>query len=107
MEEQSQKTLLLMQTGDKDAYSFEEFLLLFGFSEEVPSERILKLMFEQFDIEKVGYITFDTFKEVCDNLGERYSDHELRQMIEHADRDRDNRVSYEEFVKVVTRKSRR
>ncbi|XP_031505809.1 calmodulin [Nymphaea colorata] len=43
------------------------------------------------------------FAEICESVGERFSQAEIEQMIEYADKDRDGRINYKEFFDVVTK----
>jgi Ca2+-binding EF-hand superfamily protein len=36
-------------------------------------------------------------------VGERFSPAEIEQMIEYADKDRDGRINFQEFLEVVTK----
>ena len=40
---------------------------------------------------------------MCESVGERFSQAEIEQMIDYADKDRDGVISYQEFVDVVTK----
>merc|ERR1712176_490899 len=48
-----------------------------------------------------GKISFDDLKAVAKELGEPMSDEELREMIREADKDEDNEVSEEEFMRII------
>ncbi len=45
----------------------------------------------------------EEFTAICESVGERFSAAEIEQMIDYADKDRDGRISYEEFVDVITK----
>ena len=56
-----------------------------------------------FDTAHKGKITMADLKRVCDEVGEKFSEQELQEMIEEADRDGDNAVSKQEFVNIMLR----
>ena len=45
----------------------------------------------------------EEFAEICESVGERFSQAEIEQMIEYADKDRDGRINFQEFMEVVTK----
>ncbi|XP_065835068.1 uncharacterized protein [Oscarella lobularis] len=84
---------------------FEEFLRFV--TEKQGNDRDLhdEIMqgFHLFDKQKQGKITVEDLRLVCDEVGERMSDHELKEMINVADRDGDAAVSSKEFVEIMLR----
>merc|ERR1712228_759219 len=48
-----------------------------------------------------GKISFEDLKGVAKELGENMSDEELKEMIREADKDEDNEVSEEEFMRII------
>merc|ERR1712113_919925 len=48
-----------------------------------------------------GKISFEDLKAVAKELGEMMSDEELMEMIREADKDEDNEVSEEEFMRII------
>merc|ERR1712039_214728 len=48
-----------------------------------------------------GKISFEDLKAVAKELGEMMSDEELQEMIREADKDEDNEVSEEEFMRII------
>jgi len=48
-----------------------------------------------------GKISFEDLKAVAKELGETMSDEELKEMIREADKDEDNEVSEEEFMRII------
>lgn len=63
----------------------------------------MKQLFEVFDKEGTGYFGVEEFASVCESVGERFSPAEIEQMIDYADKDRDGKISYQEFVDVITK----
>ena len=58
-------------------------------------------LFNQFDSSGNGLIAAEDFKRINDLVGERYSEGELKEMVDYADRDKDGHISWEEFKTVV------
>ncbi len=56
-----------------------------------------------FDKDGRGTFGVEEFTAICESVGERFSVAEIEQMIDYADKDRDGRISYEEFVDVITK----
>jgi len=86
--------------------SLEEFTgLLVGKMGERDSVEEITKVFNLFDEEKSGFITFRNLKRVCQELNENLTDEEIQEMIYEADRDNDSRVSLEEFIRVMKKRS--
>jgi Ca2+-binding EF-hand superfamily protein len=90
---------------DKDksgVISFEVFANLMAkkIDEKGTREEILKA-FQLFDADNTGKISFQNLKQVAEDLGEKISDEELKEMISEADRDGDGQVDREEFLKIM------
>merc|ERR1712070_1159692 len=82
---------------------FNEFLEIMTakMSEKDSKEQILKA-FQLFKGAS-GKISFEDLKAVAKELGEMMSDEELQEMIREADKDDDNEVSEEEFMRIIRR----
>jgi len=94
---------------DKDGkgyVNFDEFLdaLTVQMSSSDSKEDIMKV-FNLFDDDKTGYITFSNLKRVSKELGEAMTDAELLEMIERADSDQDGQISPDEFYAIMSRKA--
>ncbi len=76
---------------------------LFGFNGDNQSHSNLKQLFDIFDKNGVGSFGVEEFAEICESVGERFSPVEIEQMIEYADKDRDGRIGFDEFVLIVTK----
>jgi Ca2+-binding EF-hand superfamily protein len=63
----------------------------------------LQQLFEVFDRNSQGSFGVEEFAEICESVGERFSQAEIEQMIEYADKDRDGRINFQEFYDVVTK----
>ena len=81
---------------------FNQFLDLMTtkMAERDPREEMLKA-FRLFDEDETGRISFKNLKRVAKELGENMSDDEIQEMIDEADRDGDNEINEEEFVRIM------
>jgi Ca2+-binding EF-hand superfamily protein len=64
-------------------------------------ESNLKQAFEFFDADKSGFITFDELKKVLCGDGLRIPDKEIYHLISEVDANGDNKVDYNEFLKMM------
>lgn len=87
------------QTG---LISKEDFLKIAmrKFDEKDKNNEILKA-FDMFDLKKEGRISFQDLKRVAEELDENITDEELREMIEEADKNKDNYVDRDEFLEIM------
>ncbi|CEG49057.1 caltractin [Plasmopara halstedii] len=69
-----------------------------------PREEIMKI-FQLFDDDNTGKISFRNLKRVCTELGETLTDEEMHEMIDEADRDGDGLINEEEFFRVMKKRS--
>lgn len=94
---------------DKDGtskLSFDDFLALMTtkMAEKDTKDEILKA-FRLFDDDQTGTISFKNLKRVAKELGENLTDEELQEMIDEADRDGDNEVNQDEFLRIMKKTS--
>ena len=57
--------------------------------------------FRLFDDDETGVITFKNLKRAARELGENFTDEELQEMIDEADKDGDGTVGEEEFMAIM------
>lgn len=69
-----------------------------------PREEIRKI-FQLFDDDNTGKISFRNLKRVCTEVGETLTDEEMQEMIDEADRDGDGFINEEEFFRVMKKRS--
>ncbi len=93
---------LIEQIDKNGLIYYEDFLSVMAkrFNEKDTNDEIMKA-FQLFDVDKSGTISFDNLKTVAKQLGENLSDDELREMITEADRDGDNEVNCQEFLRIM------
>eukprot|EP00735_Rhodelphis_limneticus_P008495 TRINITY_DN21526_c0_g1::TRINITY_DN21526_c0_g1_i1::g.10043::m.10043 TRINITY_DN21526_c0_g1::TRINITY_DN21526_c0_g1_i1::g.10043 ORF type:complete len:174 (+),score=35.16,sp/Q9R1K9/CETN2_MOUSE/66.47/5e-73,EF-hand_1/PF00036.27/3.1e-08,EF-hand_1/PF00036.27/0.009,EF-hand_1/PF00036.27/1.6e-06,EF-hand_1/PF00036.27/8.4e-09,EF-hand_7/PF13499.1/1.2e-11,EF-hand_7/PF13499.1/5.2e-12,EF-hand_6/PF13405.1/1.6e-08,EF-hand_6/PF13405.1/3.3,EF-hand_6/PF13405.1/2.2e-06,EF-hand_6/PF13405.1/0.001,EF-hand_8/PF13833.1/8.3e len=99
---EAKKLVESMDTSGAGLINFEQFLEIMTTKilSRDPTEEILKA-FKLFDDDNSGKISFKKLKRVCKELGEAYTDEELQEMIDEADRDGDGELNEEEFVRVM------
>lgn len=100
--EARKETLARLQVGKTGPLEFDEFLGLMTqiLNEKEIQEEMMKV-FNLFDVDGSGKITFANLKAVAERLSENVSDDELREMIREADLDRDGAVNASEFVRIM------
>merc|ERR1712176_1530242 len=77
----------------------EEFYILMGRKyDNNDKEAEMRAAFLKFDTDGNGYITKSELKKAMKELGEKLSKEELADMMNEADIDGDNKVSFEEFI---------
>merc|ERR1711976_1071622 len=84
---------------------FGEFVQMMScaIDQHQPQEEFMKA-FRVFDDDATGKISFQNLKRYTDEIGEKMSDFEIRQMIELADRDGDHEISEDEFMRIMKKK---
>ena len=69
-------------------------------AERDPREEMMKA-FRLFDDDDTGKISFHNLRRVAKELGENMTDEEIQEMIDEADRDNDNAINEEEFMRIM------
>mmetsp|Transcript_60303 Transcript_60303/g.166913 ORF Transcript_60303/g.166913 Transcript_60303/m.166913 type:complete len:155 (+) Transcript_60303:63-527(+) len=83
---------------------FPEFLNLMSRKmRSTDIEEELIVAFRVFDKDHNGFINATELRNVMTNIGEKFSDDEVEDMIRSADIDCDGQINYEEFVKMMAR----
>ena len=95
----------MIQECDRDqsgVIDFPEFLDMMTqkMADRDPRDEMLKA-FRLFDDDDTGKISFKNLKRVAKELGENMTDEEIQEMIEEADRDGDNEIGEEEFMRIM------
>ena len=106
--------LMLQQLGkDTSASSLpsltvsqDEFLsLMSGRLPARDSREEVEKVFRLFDEDGSGFITFRSLKRVVGELGEAMTEAEMQEMIDEADRDQDGKISFDEFFRIMKKRS--
>jgi centrin-1 len=100
--EEIKKMIADVDKDNSGVIDFPEFLDMMTqkMAERDPREEMLKA-FRLFDDEGDGKITFKNLKRVAKELGENMTDEEIQEMIDEADRDGDNAINEEEFMRIM------
>jgi centrin-1 len=85
---------------------FERFLdgITSKLGDRESKEGIAKI-FNLFDVDRKGTISFKDLKRVSKELGESMTDDELREMLERADSNGDGEISLEDFYNIMSKKN--
>lgn len=81
-----------------------EFCDLMGdkLKDKSTTQEELREAFKVFDRDGNGFVDFKELKAAMKQLGEKMSEEDIKEMIAEADIDSDGKVSYEEFVTMMT-----
>ncbi|KAK2196025.1 bifunctional EF-hand domain/Centrin-1/EF-hand domain pair/EF-Hand 1 [Babesia duncani] len=95
-----------MDKGGSSAIDFNDFLeaITMKMGNRDSKEGIRKI-FNLFDEEGTGTITFKNLKKVAMELGEQLTDEELRDMINRADSNGDGQLSFDDFYAILSKRS--
>mmetsp|Transcript_9777 Transcript_9777/g.32739 ORF Transcript_9777/g.32739 Transcript_9777/m.32739 type:complete len:291 (-) Transcript_9777:133-1005(-) len=90
---------------EHDTVDYDEFVKLMSrkMATRDTREEILKV-FQLFDDDRSGRISFANLKRVVGMVGERMTDEEIQEMIDEADRDGDGEIGEEDFYRVMKRR---
>lgn len=109
LEHSAEKITNLLKDLDKNgdnSIDFEEFLTMLGFyNKDLTDEDHLKELYKVF-AQSNGKITVEDFRRVASQVGDRYSDDELNDMLNCADLDKDGYVNWDEFKSVVLKENK-
>ena len=61
-------------------------------------------VFQLFDQDNVGKISFKNLKKISQEVGETFTDKEMHEMIKEADKSGDGSITFEEFFRVMKKK---
>jgi centrin-1 len=64
----------------------------------------IQRIFNLFDTEHKGSVTFKDLKRVSKELGEQLNDEEIMEMVQRADSNADGEISFEDFYGIMARK---
>ena len=88
------------------AISFDEFLdMMTARISDRNTRDDLKRVFNLFDDARQGFITIENLRRVARELGEEISEEELKEIVQRADLDGDQKLGFEDFYNVMTKKT--
>ncbi|RIB30273.1 calmodulin 1 [Gigaspora rosea] len=95
------KTMIDKVDSDKDGkINYEEFKVMMSQSSNESTED-LREAFKVYDKDGNGYISAAELKSTMHSLGLKLNDEEVEAMISQADINKDGRIDYEEFIKMM------
>ena len=88
------------------ALQFDEFVKIVGprMKDKNSKEEIHKV-FQLFDEDNTGRISFKNLKKIAADVGESLNDDELHEMIGEADRTGDGLITFEDFYRVMKKRN--
>eukprot|EP00817_Percolomonadidae_sp_ATCC50343_P001042 CAMPEP_0117428656 /NCGR_PEP_ID=MMETSP0758-20121206/8311_1 /TAXON_ID=63605 /ORGANISM="Percolomonas cosmopolitus, Strain AE-1 (ATCC 50343)" /LENGTH=114 /DNA_ID=CAMNT_0005215125 /DNA_START=98 /DNA_END=442 /DNA_ORIENTATION=+ len=99
----------LLEEVDEDqsgSIDYGEFVLIMSKkTREVETEDEVLEAFRVFDSDGSGFMTPDEFRSVLTSLGETLTDDQVDELLEDAELDENGKINYEEFSKVLMRRS--
>ena len=96
-----QKILDKLDTHKKPL-NFDEYMdVMIDKNEEKDPEVEIRKAFKVLCEEGHDKITLKSLSKICADLGEKISDEELQEMINEADKDQDEEVGEEDFIKIM------
>ncbi len=109
LEKSSEKLLSVLSDLDSNTdnlIDFEEFLKLLGvYNKGLDDEEHLETIYKEKFALSNGKISLEDFKRVAEEIGDNYTEDELKDMIQFADGDRDGYINWEEFKAVVLKEA--
>jgi centrin-1 len=91
------------ETGTVELAEFVQMMT--GRMSQRNSREEIKKVFDLFDDERKGVISFRSLKKVAAELGEALTDDDLKEMIDEADKNGDGVIDFEEFFRVMRKRS--
>merc|ERR1712038_416208 len=95
------------ESGD---VTFPEFLAMMSEKDRIKGKddeyEELKAAFEVFDVDGDGYLGFEEFSNALKQIGENFSDFEVREFISLADLEENGLMDVDEFIGLLTNKYR-
>ena len=90
-----------------DSLTFEEFIIIVApiMPKRDTKEEIYKI-FQLFDEDKTGKISFKNLRKIALEVGEQLSDEEIKEMIKEADRSshQEGLIDFDDFYRVMKKK---
>ena len=104
-EEELKQLIREVDLNGDGTIDFKEFLcLMVKKMDDSDIDQELQDAFKFFDGDKDGYITSLELRNAMNNLGDNLSPEEVEEMIKEADLDNDQKIDYDEFMKVIMSK---
>ncbi|KAF5826736.1 calmodulin [Dunaliella salina] len=91
--------------GDNEINMSECLMIMARYIKERNVEEELRQAFKVFDHTQNNYIPVEEFRRMMTNMGEKLSDQEVEEMLRDAPVDKDGRLYYNEFIKLMLTKN--
>ncbi|KAG2382055.1 hypothetical protein C9374_005847 [Naegleria lovaniensis] len=91
---------LLIEMGIGENVDFHAFLKIMFCSCD-GGEESLRASFKLFDSDGDGFIGVEDLKEMLHKLGEDVSDAQVQQVMNMADKDKDGKISVDDFIRIM------
>lgn len=86
----------------KGTIDFEDFKkIIVAHKTNFTAKSNVKEAFKAFDKDGNGFISVEELKHAMESLGETVSNEELDEMVKMADKNKDGKIDYEEFVEIM------
>ncbi|KAG5679868.1 hypothetical protein PVAND_009405 [Polypedilum vanderplanki] len=101
-----QKLINEVDLDGSGTINFDEFIKLMQKVEETDFEKAesLRAAFKVFDKDNNGFVSFDELKYILTSFGEKLTDEEVQDILHEADKDRNGKLDYEEFIAMYLEK---
>ncbi|KAF3438952.1 hypothetical protein FNV43_RR17227 [Rhamnella rubrinervis] len=105
-EEQINQMIADVDKDGSGAIDFEEFvhMMTAKIGERDTKEELMKA-FQIIDQDNNGKISVSDIRAIAKDLGENFSEADIQDMVEEADRDKDGEISFDEFIRMMRRTS--
>ena len=90
-----------LEKQGKKQIGYEEFMNIIIENIDNDPEIEMKKAFKILCEEGYDKITFKSLKKICNDIGENISDDEIKGMINEANKDNDNEVGEDDFIKIM------
>jgi len=91
------------QNNSQDFIDFYGFIQLMTMK-TLDFDKEIQEAYKLFDKNEDGFITPIELKQAFCTMGEKITEHDVKEIYNHYDSDHDNKISYEDFEKMVKRK---
>jgi len=95
----------MIKLADSDGnglIDFKEFLCLMEQNyQDENTDQEMKNLFSMIDVNKDGFLSEKEIRTMMKNLGEKVCKKDIRKMVKEADKNRDGKISFDEFKEMV------
>ena len=98
MDDKSLKDFITSDTNQDGKITFDEFLKMYQFQLEGPSDRELKRTFEAMDQNGDGFLNREELKLAVENMNQPVTKDALDKLAMAVDKNKDGKISFKEFV---------